>query len=83
MDASYVGVSTQYIVRLADGRDVTVYAQNLETSGVSEQYPDGQRVQLGWSPKHTFVIGGRAERDAVQEEEQRCVAVRLHAPEHR
>ena len=67
VDASYVGVSTQYIVRLGDGRDVTVYTQNLETSGVSEQFPDGQRVRLSWLPKHTFVIGGRAEREAVQE----------------
>jgi spermidine/putrescine transport system ATP-binding protein len=69
LDASYVGVSTQYLVRLADGRDMTVYAQNLETSGVSEQHPDGQRVSLSWSPKHTFVIGGRAEGEVESEGE--------------
>jgi spermidine/putrescine transport system ATP-binding protein len=63
LDASYIGVSTQYLVRLDDGHDVTVYAQNLETSGVSEQHPDGERVRLSWSPKHTFVIGGRADDD--------------------
>ncbi len=57
MDASYVGVSTQYVVRLEDGSDVTVYLQNLETSGVSEQHAAGQAVRLSWSPKHTFVIG--------------------------
>ena len=62
LDASYVGVSTQYVVRLDDGSDVTVYNQNLETSGVSEQYPDGQRVRLSWSPKHTFVIGDGPDR---------------------
>ena len=64
LDASYIGVSTQYLVRLDDGHDVTVYAQNLETSGVSEQHADGQLVRLTWSPKHTFVIGGRAENEA-------------------
>jgi spermidine/putrescine transport system ATP-binding protein len=68
LDASYVGVSTQYLVRLEDGRDMTVYAQNLETSGVSEQHPDGQRVSLSWSPKHTFVIAG-ADPSAVEQGE--------------
>jgi spermidine/putrescine transport system ATP-binding protein len=56
IDASYVGVSTQYIVRLNDGKDVIVYYQNLDTSGAGERYSDGQRVRLTWLPKHTFVI---------------------------
>src|SRR3954451_19977260 len=68
-DASYVGVSTQYVVRLDDGRDVTVYTQNLDTSGVSGQYPVGELVRLSWLPKHTFVIGGRVDRAAVLEGE--------------
>jgi spermidine/putrescine transport system ATP-binding protein len=57
LDASYIGVSTQYIVETADGHRLTVYAQNLETSGVSEGLADGQRVRLTWKPQHTFVIG--------------------------
>jgi spermidine/putrescine transport system ATP-binding protein len=59
-DASYVGVSTQYVVRLDQGSDVVVYAQNLEISGVAQQHPVGQRVQVSWLPKHTFVIGASA-----------------------
>ncbi len=55
-DASYVGVSTQYVVRLDEGRDVVVYTQNLEVSGVGEQHRVGQHVRLSWLPKHTFVI---------------------------
>lgn len=55
-DASYIGVSTQYVVRLDDGQSVVVYAQNLEISGVAEQHPVGQQVRLTWLPKHTFVI---------------------------
>jgi spermidine/putrescine transport system ATP-binding protein len=69
LDASYVGVSTQYLVRLDDGHDVTVYAQNLETSGVSEQHPDGQRVRLSWAPKHTFVIGDGGAADPSEGEQ--------------
>ena len=56
LDASYIGVSTQYIVRTADGHQLTVYAQNLETSGASEVLSDGQHVTVTWRPQHTFVI---------------------------
>ena len=57
LDASYIGVSTQYLVETPDGQRLTVYAQNLETSGASEALADGQRVRLTWRPEHTFVIG--------------------------
>jgi spermidine/putrescine transport system ATP-binding protein len=64
-DASYVGVSTQYVVTLDGGQEVVVYAQNLEVAGVAEQHPAGARVRLSWLPKHTFVIAGHnGERDA-------------------
>jgi spermidine/putrescine transport system ATP-binding protein len=56
-DASYVGVSTQYLVRTGDGHEVTVYMQNLETAGAAEAHAAGERVRLTWSPQHTFVIG--------------------------
>jgi spermidine/putrescine transport system ATP-binding protein len=56
LDASYIGVSTQYLVETADGHRITVYAQNLETSGASEILAGGQRVRLAWKPQHTFVI---------------------------
>ncbi len=69
-DASYVGVSTQYLVKTADGHTLTVYAQNL-TSGASEALSEGQRVRLTWNPQHTFVIDdeGRVESAAPLEEE--------------
>jgi spermidine/putrescine transport system ATP-binding protein len=57
LDASYIGVSTQYIVETKDGHKLTVYAQNIETSGAGEVLADGQRVRLTWKPQHTFVIG--------------------------
>ncbi|MGH2455421.1 MAG: ABC transporter ATP-binding protein [Candidatus Limnocylindria bacterium] len=60
LDASYIGVSTQYLVETSDGHRLTVYAQNLETSGAAEALADGQRVQLTWKPQHTFVIEAAA-----------------------
>ena len=59
LDASYIGVSTQYLVQTSDGHRLTVYAQNLETSGAAEALADGQRVLLTWKPQHTFVIDRR------------------------
>jgi len=56
LDASYIGVSTQYLVETVDGHRLTVYAQNLETSGAAEALADGQRVLLTWQPQHTFVL---------------------------
>jgi spermidine/putrescine transport system ATP-binding protein len=58
LDASYVGVHTQYLVETTTGQHVTVYAQNLETSGAGERLADGQSVRLTWRPQHTFVIPG-------------------------
>jgi spermidine/putrescine transport system ATP-binding protein len=56
LDASYIGVSTQYLVETSEGHKLTVYAQNLETGGAAEALADGQRVLLTWKPQHTFVI---------------------------
>jgi spermidine/putrescine transport system ATP-binding protein len=69
LDASYIGISTQYIVQTGDGHKVTVYAQNLETSGASEVLSDGQRVTLTWRPQHTFVIDHPSSRQAGTSEE--------------
>jgi spermidine/putrescine transport system ATP-binding protein len=64
LDASYIGVSTQYLVQTSEGHRLTVYAQNLDTAGAAEVLADGQRVQLTWKPQHTFVISGPAEHHA-------------------
>jgi len=54
--ASYLGVSTQYIVALADGHRVTVYEQNVERATKSELWTSGEQVQLSWLPEHSFVV---------------------------
>ena len=64
-DASYIGVSTQYIIETKDGHKLTVYAQNIETSGAGEVLGDGQPVRLTWKPQHTFVIRDPAQRAAA------------------
>jgi spermidine/putrescine transport system ATP-binding protein len=64
LDASYIGVSTQYLVQTAEGHRLTVYAQNLDTAGAADLLADGQKVVLTWKPQHTFVISGPAEHKA-------------------
>ena len=64
-DASYVGVSTQYVVHTDAGQDVVVYSQNLDVAGGAEQHSAGERVRMSWNPKHTFVIK-RADNAALQ-----------------
>jgi spermidine/putrescine transport system ATP-binding protein len=67
LDASYVGVSTQYVVDIGAGHEVVVYSQNVEISGLGEQLSPGQRVQLTWKPQHTFVIPRRGESPVEEE----------------
>ena len=62
LDASYVGVHTQYLIETTAGDHLTIYAQNIETSGAREGLADGQRVRVTWKPQHTFVIAGHHER---------------------
>jgi spermidine/putrescine transport system ATP-binding protein len=56
-DASFTGVSTQYLVRLPWGQELTVFVQNL---GVGERFAPGDQVQLAWDPAHTFGLAGDA-----------------------
>ena len=55
-DASYIGVSTQYIIRLADGQRVTVYEQNVERATKAELWAVGEAVAVAWAPEHCFVV---------------------------
>ncbi len=55
-DASYIGVSTQYIVELGGGRLITVYEQNAERATRAELWAPGEEVTLAWHPDHSFVV---------------------------
>ena len=55
-DASYVGVSTSYVVEARGGTRLTVYEQNVERATRSELWAQGEEVRLSWSPDHTFAV---------------------------
>jgi len=57
VDASYLGVSTQYTVSATSGARVTVYEQNVERTSRGSLHRPGEAVHLTWSPDHTIVIG--------------------------
>jgi spermidine/putrescine transport system ATP-binding protein len=54
-DASYIGVSTQYLVE-SRGGTLMVYEQNVERATRAELWSRGDQVQLTWSPDHGFVV---------------------------
>ncbi len=55
VDASFAGVSTQYLVRLPGGQQLSVFAQNM---GVGERFSAGDAVLLTWAVEHTFALSG-------------------------
>ncbi|MEP6638047.1 MAG: ABC transporter ATP-binding protein [Chloroflexota bacterium] len=56
VDASYMGVSTSYIVEARSGARLTVYEQNADRTDHGSLHRRGETVQLAWSPDHTFVV---------------------------
>jgi spermidine/putrescine transport system ATP-binding protein len=58
-DVSYVGVSTQYLVRLPFGQELMVFEQN---TGERAAFRAGDPVDLTWRPDHTFLLD--AQQDA-------------------
>ncbi|PWU52795.1 spermidine/putrescine ABC transporter ATP-binding protein [Micromonospora globispora] len=59
-DASYVGVSTQYLVRTAWGSELSAFAAN---SGAGRVLPVGAPVVAYWDPRHAFLLGREAGED--------------------
>ena len=62
-DASYLGVSTQYIVEARGGGRLTVYEQNVERATRADLWARGEEVQIGWLPEHSFVVGASGPAD--------------------
>jgi spermidine/putrescine transport system ATP-binding protein len=59
-DVSFVGVSTQYLVRMPWSQELTVFEQN---TGARERFRVGDEVDLHWRPDHTFLLD--ASQDAA------------------
>ena len=57
VDASFTGVSTQYLVQMPWGQQLTVFSQNL---GIGAVVAPGTPVTLAWEPAHTFALEGDA-----------------------
>jgi spermidine/putrescine transport system ATP-binding protein len=54
-DASFTGTSTQYVVRLPSGQQLTAFAQNTGRAAI---VPVGGTVTVSWDPAHTFGLDG-------------------------
>ncbi|MBV7698046.1 ABC transporter ATP-binding protein [Streptomyces sp. TRM70350] len=71
-DASFIGVSTQYVVDSPVCPELAVYVQNVERDG---RLTPGADVVLHWSPAHTFgldsaqsLLAGTAGSAGIEEE---------------
>jgi spermidine/putrescine transport system ATP-binding protein len=58
-DVSFVGVSTQYLVRMPWDQEIMVFEQN---TGQRPPLRNGEEVDLGWSRDHSFLLD--ADQDA-------------------
>ena len=63
-DASYLGVSTQYVIETRGRVRLTVYEQNVERASRAELWAPGEAVRMTWSPDHSFVVGAEGTSDA-------------------
>ena len=66
-DVSYVGVSTQYLVRQTWGQELMVFEQN---TGARDSFRAGDRVDLHWMPSHTFLLDASQDASAGVETEE-------------
>ena len=52
-DVSFVGVSTQYLVRMPWGQELQVFEQN---TGRRRLFRQGEQVELSWRPEYAFLL---------------------------
>ncbi len=60
-DVVYLGMHTRYLVELADGTDMTVIEQNLQTTSMSVLAAKGRSVKLIWERQHNHPVALRAD----------------------
>jgi spermidine/putrescine transport system ATP-binding protein len=59
-DVSYIGVSTQYLVKMPWNQELTVFEQN---TGARQPFRVGDETDLHWRGEHTFLLD--AAQDAL------------------
>ena len=52
-DVSFVGVSTQYLVRMPWGQEIQVFEQN---TGRRRLFAQGEKVDVSWRPEYAFLL---------------------------
>jgi spermidine/putrescine transport system ATP-binding protein len=62
-DASFIGVSTQYLVKMPWGQELAVFEQNTG----KEIFRPGSEVSLHWDPSQTFGLDGGQDIEAGAE----------------
>ena len=60
-DVSFVGVSTQYLVRMPWGQELQVFAQN---TGRTRLFAVGDEVELSWRPEYAFLLDAAQDASA-------------------
>ena len=62
----YLGTSTQYAVRTADGSELLVFLQNAsDAEDIAER---GEQVWLSWRPEHSLVLAPGADSAPAETE---------------
>ncbi|GAA3541569.1 polyamine-transporting ATPase [Aeromicrobium flavum] len=65
-DVNYVGVSTEYLVRMPWGQEIGAFAQN---TGHQDILPVGSQVDLSWRPEFAFLLDSDEDPNAGKEEQ--------------
>jgi spermidine/putrescine transport system ATP-binding protein len=60
-DVSFVGVSTQYLVRMPWGQELQVFSQN---TGRHRLFETGEQVELSWRPEYAFLLDASQDASA-------------------
>jgi len=69
-DASFIGVSTQYLVKMPWGEELAVFEQNAG----QEIFRPGSEVSLHWDPSQTFGLDGSQDIEAGAEIDDEAAA---------
>ncbi|RNL79970.1 ABC transporter ATP-binding protein [Nocardioides marmorisolisilvae] len=65
-DVSFVGVSTQYLVRMPWGQELQVFEQN---TGRRRLFNKGESVDLSWRPEYAFLLDASQDVNAGIEDD--------------
>lgn len=66
VDSSFIGVSTQYVVKMPWGQEMLAFEQNTGARGV---LAPGTKVDVSWRPEYAFLLDASQNVDAGLEED--------------